>query len=149
MTSDDGLFTAAELAELLALARALYPHDALADGPYERTIAKIDSRASTEPALWHVLHDGLAEIRAARGELHSSLEARVGTPFFESLRALVAWYLYDDHEVWDLIGYPGASFEAGGYLHSGFDDLDWLPEPRVQESTEPFDDIVTRQESNS
>ncbi|MCU1523864.1 MAG: hypothetical protein JWO18_758 [Microbacteriaceae bacterium] len=149
MTSDDGLFTAAELTELLALARALYPHDALADGPYERTIAKIVVRASAEPALWHVLHDGLAEIRGARGDLHSSLEVRVGTPFFESLRALVAWHLYDDHEVWDFIGYPGASFDRGGYLHRGFDDLDWLPEPRVQESTKPFETVATSEENNS
>ena len=37
--------------------------------------------------------------------------------------------LYDDHEVWDLLGYEGSSFEKGGYLHRGFDDLDWLPRP--------------------
>jgi hypothetical protein len=72
----------------------------------------------------------------------------VGTPFFESLRALVAWHLYDDREVWDFIGYPGASFDQGGYLHRGFDDLDWLPEPRVQESTEPFEAIAMPEGSN-
>ena len=29
------------------------------------------------------------------------------------------------------LGYEGSSFEQGGYLHRGFNDLDWLPEPRV------------------
>jgi hypothetical protein len=43
--------------------------------------------------------------------------------------------LYDDAEVWDLLGYEGASFDKGGYLHRGFDDLDWLPRARVEEYT--------------
>ena len=44
--------------------------------------------------------------------------------------------LYDDHEVWELLGYEGASFDKGGYIDRGFDDLDWLPDPRVEESGE-------------
>jgi hypothetical protein len=35
--------------------------------------------------------------------------------------------------VWDLLGYEGPSFDKGGYLHRGFNDLDWLPEPRITE----------------
>ena len=45
--------------------------------------------------------------------------------------------LYDDHEVWDLLGYEGSSFDKGGYLHRGFDDLDWLPRPRIEEYDGP------------
>ena len=41
--------------------------------------------------------------------------------------------IYDDHEVWERLGYEGASFDQGGYLHRGFDDLDWLPDPRIEE----------------
>ena len=41
--------------------------------------------------------------------------------------------LYDDREVWELLGYEGPSFDQGGYLNRGFDDLDWLPEPRITE----------------
>jgi hypothetical protein len=37
--------------------------------------------------------------------------------------------LYDDREVWSLLGYEGPSFAQGGYLKRGFDDLDWLPDP--------------------
>ena len=28
--------------------------------------------------------------------------------------------------VWAHIGYEGSSFERGGYLQRGFDDIDWL-----------------------
>lgn len=73
----------------------------------------------------------------AAEELRGLLRAREAGAFFTEVRAYVAFTLYDDHQVWEHIGYPGASFELGGYLHRGFDDLDWLPEPRVEESGEP------------
>jgi hypothetical protein len=157
MTSDatsspgpEGLFSSDDLAALVALARALYPHAQLADAPYERTVQKIVVRATREPAYWHILHDGLAELRGEAGEnvasltrdiLHTLLVQRQGTHFFDALQTGVAFHLYDDHEVWDAIGYPGASFDQGGYLHRGFNDLAWLPEPRINESTAPFDPI--------
>jgi hypothetical protein len=143
MTSD--LVTPADTADLFAIARALYPHDGLADGPYVRVVEAIATQAAHEPKLWHVLHDGLAELREAAGSplseatgdvLRTLLGARTAGDFFRAIRSLVAWHLYDDHEVWDFIGYPGSSFEKGGYLHRGFDDLTWLPEPRIEESAE-------------
>ena len=45
--------------------------------------------------------------------------------------------LYDDREVWELLGYEGPSFDKGGYVDRGFDDLDWLPDPRISESDAP------------
>ena len=35
--------------------------------------------------------------------------------------------------MWDLLGYEGYSSDKGGYINRGFNDLDWLPEPRIQE----------------
>ena len=60
-----------------------------------------------------------------------------GTPFFALVHATTVVALYDDHEVWDLLGYEGSSFDKGGYLDRGFDDLDWLPDPRVEEFDGP------------
>jgi hypothetical protein len=143
MTSNDTLFSAADSADLVALARALYPHDGLPDAPYLRTVASIEGRASAEPALWHTLNDGLVELRGAADGAPASTDAatlqqllrdREGTPFFRAIRQLTAWYFYDDHEVWAFVGYPGPSFSLGGYLHRGFNDLAWLPEPRIEES---------------
>jgi hypothetical protein len=41
--------------------------------------------------------------------------------------------MYSDREVWQVLGYEGESYDKGGYLHRGFDDLDWLPTPRIEE----------------
>ena len=42
--------------------------------------------------------------------------------------------------MWQLIGYEGPSFDQGGYVTRGFDDLDWLPDPQIEYS----DQEVTR-----
>ncbi len=34
--------------------------------------------------------------------------------------------LYDNKAVWPLFGYEGSSWEKGGYLNRGFNDIDWL-----------------------
>jgi len=36
--------------------------------------------------------------------------------------------LYNQHDVWTKLGYEGPSWEKGGYLERGFNDIDWLPE---------------------
>ena len=58
--------------------------------------------------------------------------------FFGFIRRTTVLNFYDDPEVWDIFGYEGESFSKGGYLHRGFNDLDWLPEPRIEESEEPL-----------
>jgi hypothetical protein len=137
-----GVLDRDDRADLTAVARVLYPHAGLADGPYERAVGALVRRAEQEPALLHALDDGLRELRVAAGrirglhpdELLALLAARERTPFFAVTREAIAWQLYDDREVWAYIGYPGASYDQGGYLDRGFDDLSWLPEPRVVES---------------
>jgi hypothetical protein len=62
------------------------------------------------------------------------LRGMSGTEFFEAVRSKTILTLYNDPEVWSLLGYEGPSFEQGGYLHRGFDDLGWLPDPRVEEA---------------
>jgi len=54
-----------------------------------------------------------------------------GTEFFGFVRRTAVLNLYDDTEVWDRLGYEGPSFDKGGYINRGFDDLDWLPEPQI------------------
>ena len=44
--------------------------------------------------------------------------------------------LYSDPEVWELLGYEGPSYDKGGYVDRGFDDLDWLPDPRIEHEEE-------------
>jgi hypothetical protein len=45
--------------------------------------------------------------------------------------------------VWDAVGYEGPSVHKGGYVNRGFDDLDWLPDPRIETYTgEPIVEIA-------
>ncbi len=42
------------------------------------------------------------------------------------MRANLIVGLYNQKELWPIFGYEGASFDKGGYLERGFDDIDWL-----------------------
>jgi hypothetical protein len=37
--------------------------------------------------------------------------------------------------VWSLLGYEGPSYDQGGYAERGFGDLDWRPDPRIEEAS--------------
>jgi hypothetical protein len=133
---------------LLRLLRVAYPHPSFPDAPYERTAKTVEEAGRTDPVLVTGLDDldaraggdfvGLDDDRAT-----ALLKEVSETPFFSLVHSTTVVALYDDHEVWDLLGYEGASFDKGGYLHRGFDDLDWLPDPRITEyDGEPRTELV-------
>jgi hypothetical protein len=89
------------------------------------------------------LEQGLRDLDAVGGAPFADLSAERAlevlrgistTEFFEGVRSRVITTLYSDPEVWTLLGYEGSSFEHGGYVDRGFDDLDWLPSPRIEEA---------------
>lgn len=136
---------------LVRLLRAAYPHPRFPDGPYERTADAVVAQAGD--SLWHrlVLTEGLAALDARAATVSDGMsfadlddEAALAllrdiadAEFFAFIRTVAVVTLYDDAEVHRLLGYGGPSFEQGGYLHRGFDDLDWLPTPRVEEYDGP------------
>lgn len=130
------------------LLRVAYPHPSFPDGPYARTAAAIQQTDGSS----ELLPAGLADLDRRAGGDFSSLDDDAATavvqqiadtPFFALVHSTSVVALYDDHEVWDLLGYEGSSFEKGGYLHRGFDDLDWLPSPRIEEyDGEPRTELV-------
>ena len=129
---------------LTAMVRAMFPHDRFPDGPYERVAAALAAAATEDVRTRAQLEQGLRDLDAAGGapfaELapdaaNAVLRGMSGTAFFATVRSKTVTTLYDDPEVWALLGYEGPSFEQGGYLHRGFDDLDWLPDPRVEEAS--------------
>lgn len=139
-----GVFSPGNRQSLIRIARAMYPHASFPDAPYARAVDAILAEGARDPLLAGILLEGLAEASDA-GVLETGvpiagvtayLEAVEPSPFFESVRSRVCWHLYDDPEVRELVGYPGEAFSLGGYLHRGFDDLDWLPTPRVVEPSE-------------
>jgi hypothetical protein len=129
---------------LTLMVRAMFPHANFPDGPYERVAAAIVESAQDDVRTRAQLEQGMRELDVAGGAPFAELAPDAalavlrdmsGTAFFEAVRSKTILTLYDDREVWALLGYEGASFELGGYVHRGFDDLDWLPAPRVEEAS--------------
>ena len=123
---------------LLAMSRQLYPHDTLADMYYAGVVSALDGEAKGNAELAGMLKDGVAELDAARGvawiELSDGyqlevLKERESSPFFQKVRGTIIVALYNNPLVWRHFGYEGASFEYGGYIDRGFDDLAWLEQP--------------------
>ncbi len=122
--------------------RVAFPHERFPDGPYERTADKIVEAADASTWLRLLLVQGLASLQTLSGGTFLDMDARdatsilkhvEGTEFFGLLRRTAVLHLYDDPDAWDCLGYEGPSFDKGGYVDRGFDDLDWLPTPRTEE----------------
>ncbi len=131
---------------LVRLLRVAYPHPRFPDGPYERTADEIIGQL--DASLWHrlVLTHGLQTLDAAAGGSFADLDddaalellrSMQDAEFFRFIRGVAVVTLYNDHETWGLLGYEGESYSQGGYLERGFDDLDWLPSPRIEEYDGP------------
>ncbi len=131
---------------LTRMIRVVYPHDRFPDGPYERTARAVEEAGAASEAEFATLGRGLEALDADAGGDFTALDEAAATaqlekidsePFFAQVHATCVVALYDDREVWELLGYEGPSFDKGGYVDRGFDDLDWLPDPRITESDQP------------
>ncbi len=137
---------------LTRLLRVAYPHESFPDGPYERTATAVLDAAKDDPAGQRALNLGLEGLdRGAGGDflsldneaVESLLRDRADDDFFRRIRSTAVVALYDDEQVWGVLGYEGSAYEQGGYLHRGFDDMDWLPPARIEEyDGEPRDELV-------
>lgn len=126
--------------QLLArVIRVAYPHKTFPDSAYLRAADAVLAAANGTPAqkidfaagLYDLAQSGFADLDDAAAL--EQLKAIETAPFFALTRATTIVTLYDDPEVWAVLGYQGPSFDKGGYINRGFNDLDWLPEPRVEE----------------
>jgi hypothetical protein len=124
------------VAPITAAARTMYPHDALPDDVYGRVADKLVEAAEASEETARVIEEGVAVLDDDRvfAELSADEQLKVlaeleGTEFFELVRSTAVVEVYADTRTWQLVGYEGPSFDKGGYLHRGFDDLDWLPDP--------------------
>ncbi|MEM8950741.1 MAG: gluconate 2-dehydrogenase subunit 3 family protein [Pseudomonadota bacterium] len=139
---------------LLQMARALYPHDKVGDAHYATAVRALDDAVAgseDKDAALKVYTDGVARLNDAAGgsfidldadakEAALQAEADSEDPgFFQAVRGQMVNGFYNDPEVWKIFGYQGASFDEGGYILRGFDDLSWLPAP-PDEASPPVQD---------
>ena len=124
---------------LMKMVRTLYPHDRFPDGPYIRTTDDVINKGNSSPENAIMLQEGIDQLKSdnfSKLDMEESTKylTKMGrTAFFEHVRGTTTVTLYNDKEVWELLGYEGYSSDKGGYINRGFNDLDWLPEPRIEE----------------
>ncbi len=122
---------------LLRMGRDIYPHDAIDDRYY---LAPLRPLLDAEKAM---MKTGLANLDKLARDAHSKSYVEIvreddrtsllrliqHTEFFQKVRNTLVVGLYNNHELWEAyFGYEGSSWEKGGYLQRGFDNLeiDWL-----------------------
>ncbi len=125
---------------LVRMARDVFPHDKLADKFYVEAIAPYDAAAAKDPAVKTLLTDGVQDLNQRAKQRYGvpyaavkTEEERVAllkdieaTPFFKKVQGDLVTGLYNNKKLWPLFGYEGSSWQKGGYLQRGFDDIDWL-----------------------
>ena len=125
---------------LLVMARDIFPHDKLAEKYYMHAIEPYEIAAKKDPVLKKLLTDGVALLNASSkkmtGQNYTNIPQELNrvevlkriesTPFFQKIRGDLVTGIYNNKEVFTLLGYEGSSWEKGGYINRGFDDIDWL-----------------------
>ncbi|MEO0912013.1 MAG: Twin-arginine translocation pathway signal [Pseudomonadota bacterium] len=122
-------------ATLVQMARDIYPHDKVGDAYYVIAVKGYDT-AEAAPDI----EAGVAALNAAaRGKGHPGyldigwerdrvdiLRGIENSAFFQRIRGGLVTGLYNQKAVWPIFGYEGSSYEFGGYLDRGFNDINWL-----------------------
>lgn len=121
---------------LIVMARDVFPHASIGDDAYARVIEKLDQEAAKDGAVAQALQGGVKALDQAAGGNYAKakpakrlavLKSMERNAFFQKVRGAMINNFYNDPAVWKKLGYQGSSAEFGGYLHRGFNDLNWLP----------------------
>ena len=132
---------------LMAMGRVLYPHKKLPDAVYALLAKDLDAKVAKDGDAAALLRGGVAGLDKASGgsfakasaeKKLAAVKAVEGTPFFNTVRGQCVTSLYDNDMAFAVFGYPGASWDKGGYITRGFQDLKWLPAPSVEASPPPY-----------
>lgn len=120
---------------IIQVARDIYPHDRVPDRYYAIACKPFDS-AEFKPDIEEAINllNKLAQSKFNKNYIDvgwetdrvSLLEQIETTKMFSTLRSSLVTGLYNQKEIWPIFGYQGASYEHGGYIDRGFNDIDWL-----------------------
>jgi hypothetical protein len=132
---------------LVALSQVLYPHANLPTAVYAMVPKDLDAKADKDPATASLIASGCADLDKATGGSFvkatpdaqlAAVKAAQGSDFFNLVRGQCITSIYNNELAWAHFGYQGASWPHGGYLHRGFQDLTWLPNPPLEASPKPW-----------
>lgn len=122
---------------LRRMVECLFPYQGLDGGVYQLVVDGVSDAQGVEQVT-QLLINGVQQLDKAAGgaiwlELPedrqiASLKAIESTEFFQVILNASIHTLHSNEALWKLIGYQGSSVQFGGYIHRGFNDIDWLPE---------------------
>lgn len=128
---------------LLMAVRHIFPHASLDDAVYALVVKDLDAAAAGDKDVRSLLESGVKQLNADAGgnwleandrEQLTALVKQSGGDFFGKLQGTAVVSLYNNELAWAHFGYEGASFDEGGYINRGFQDIDWLPNPPAEAS---------------
>jgi hypothetical protein len=138
-TPETATLSSQTMATITAAARTMYPHDALPDDVYARVGDKLAEAAREDSGAAQTIEEGVSALNGSRpfaelaaDEQLEAVKGIEGSDFFELVRSTAIVEIYSDQRTWKAFGYEGPSFDKGGYIDRGFNDLDWLPDPEAE-----------------
>lgn len=126
-----------EIDELAAYSHTLLPILPESHPRYRQVADKLANLAVQDVNMAAFIGGGLKETgfpdRRTWQEMNtdertSLIAIQQNTPFFGFLRWTTTEIVMRDPVLWERLGYEGSAIEHGGYIHRGFDDIDWLPQ---------------------
>ena len=132
---------------LLRMGQVLFPHSKLPDAVYALLAKDLDTDATNDAATAKLLTSGIEALnhlcdgnflKASAARRLQAVKAMEGQAFFNTVRGKSVVSLYDNEMAYAAFGYQGSSWEKGGYITRGFQDLKWLPNPPASASPAPF-----------
>jgi hypothetical protein len=121
--------------QLVSIYRIMFPHHSVPDEFYEHVVRKLDEKVAQEQNLSRFFSEGVEALNNQSGSAWIGLSEEVKlealkraeqTLFFQTLRSDFVTFFYSNPAIWPRFGYEGPSNEQGGYLHRGFNDIDWI-----------------------
>ena len=121
---------------LSTLAQRMFPHKDFNETVYKGVADAVAADVSRSMQLNGLIAEGIKSLDAEQESdwLSASEKAQIAAmkaiqeqPFFQYVLHKSIDVLYRDPSLLGVLGYEGSSIEKGGYLHRGFNDIDWLP----------------------
>ena len=122
-------------ATLVQMARDIYPHDKVGDEFYVIATKSYDTAENAPTVTAGIADlDNRSQIQKGAKYLNIGwerdrvdvLQSMEDDSFFQMVRGGLVTGLYNQKGVWPIFGYEGSSYEFGGYIDRGFNDINWL-----------------------